>query len=282
MNADPAEEPGWDVGPEDESRPMLVALGRQIKTWREQAGISAAELGERLGYGEALIFKVESGRRIPRPELLDQLDGVLNACGKIAAMKQDFAEATYPKKVRELAELERRAVEIGLYSNHNIHGLLQTEEYARALFEMRQPTYTEAQVDRVLAARMARRSVFLRSPAPALSFVQEEVSLQRPLGGRIIFRRQLESLLAVAELRNVTLQVMPTAVESHPGMGGEIEMLKFGDGSTVGRDGGQAGGRPLSGPKELQILELRYGMIRAQALTPQESLAFIEHVLGET
>ena len=59
-------------------------------------------------------------------------------------------------------------------------------------------------------------------------------------------------------------------------------MLKFGDGSAVGRDEGQFTSRPISDPKEIRILELRYGIIRAQALTPRESLAFIEKVLGET
>jgi transcriptional regulator with XRE-family HTH domain len=282
MNADPAEEPGWDVGPEDESRPMLVALGRQIKTWREQAGMSAAELGERLGYGEALIFKIESGRRIPRGELLDQLDGVVGAEGKIAAMKQDFAEATYPKKVRELAMLEARAVELSAYGTHNLHGLLQTEEYARALFGMRRPAFSPDQVEQLVAARVARQSIFGRAPAPELSFVQEEVTLRRSLGGRMVLRRQLEHLLELGQLRNVEIQVMPTARDDHAGMGGEMQVLKFGDGSAVGRSEGDFGSRPVSDPKHLRIIELRCGIIRAQALSPGESLAFVEQVLGET
>jgi hypothetical protein len=65
-------------------------------------------------------------------------------------------------------------------------------------------------------------------------------------------------------------------------MQGLIEVLKFGDGTAVGRSDGAFNGRPVSDPKDLRILELRYGMIRAQALTPRESLAFIEQMLGET
>lgn len=65
-------------------------------------------------------------------------------------------------------------------------------------------------------------------------------------------------------------------------MGGLIEVLKFNDGTAVGRSDGAFNGRPVSDPKQLRILELRYGMIRAQALPPRESLAFIEQVLGET
>jgi hypothetical protein len=65
-------------------------------------------------------------------------------------------------------------------------------------------------------------------------------------------------------------------------LSGKIEVLKFADGTAVGRSDGAFNGRPTSDPKELRILELRYGTIRAQALTPGESLAFIEQLLGET
>ncbi|MEU2128334.1 helix-turn-helix transcriptional regulator [Streptomyces sp. NPDC018352] len=277
------DEPGWDVDPDDESGlAVLAAVGRQIKAWRESAGLRACEFGKAVGYGEDQVYKVEGGRRIPRPEFLDRADKVLSAGGKLSAMKKDVAEVRYPKKVRQLTNLEKRAVEIGLYSNHNIHGLLQTPEYARALFEMRRPSYSVDEVETVLAARIARQSVFGRTPAPALSFVQEEVTLRRPIGGTAVLRQQLERLLDLSRLRHVEIQVMPTNREDHAGMGGAIEVLKFGDGTAVGRSDGAFNGRPVSDPKQLRILELRYGMIRAQALSPRESLAFIEQVLGET
>lgn len=73
---------------------------------------------------------------------------MLNAQGHLRAFTKDMERARYPKKVRELAQLEERAVEMQLYSNHNVHGLLQTPEYARALFEMRQPAYSQDQIER--------------------------------------------------------------------------------------------------------------------------------------
>jgi hypothetical protein len=129
---------------------------------------------------------------------------------------------------------------------------------------------------------MARRSVFDRSPAPALSFVLEEATLRRKVGGTMVRRQQFERLLEVGRLNNVTLQVMPTDSAAHPGMSGRIEVLKFEDGTAVGRSDGAFSGRPTSDPRQLRILELRYGTIRAQALPPWESLAFIEQLLGET
>ncbi|MEV6956371.1 helix-turn-helix transcriptional regulator [Streptomyces sp. NPDC051183] len=283
VDSDGTEEPGWDVDPEDEQGVAVVAaLGRQLKAWREAAGMRTAEFGAAIQYGEDQVRKVEAGKRIPRPEYLDKADDVLNAGGRISAMKVDLEQVRYPKKIRALAKMEAKAVEIGVYATHAIHGLLQTPEHARALFEMRQPAYSADQVEQYVAARMARRSIFEREPGPALTFVQEEAPLRRPVGGTMVWRAQLERLLEVGQLRNASLQVMPNNREAHAGMDGGIEFLKFADGTAVGRSEGAYGGRTVSDPRQLQILELRYGMIRAQALTPQESLAFIEQVLGET
>ncbi|MEU6298198.1 helix-turn-helix domain-containing protein [Streptomyces erythrochromogenes] len=283
VDSDGTEEPGWDVDPEDEQGAAVVAaLGRQLRAWREAADLRPADFGAAIQYGEDQVRKVESGKRIPRPEYLDRADEVLNAGGRISAMKADLEQVRYPKKVRDLAKLEARAVEIGSYGNHNIHGLLQTPEYASALFRMRRPAYSQDEMDHNLAARLARQSIFERTPGPALSFVQEQVTLTRPIGGTMVLRRQLEHLLEVIQLPNVEFQVMPTNREEHAGMGGRIQVLKFADGSAVGRSDGAFHGRTVSDPKQLRILELRYGIIRAQALTPRESRAFIEELLGET
>ncbi|MGW6539726.1 helix-turn-helix domain-containing protein [Streptomyces sp. NPDC055051] len=277
------EDAGWEVDPGDESGAAVVAtVARQIKLWREAKGLRVAEFGELIGYGEDMIRKVERGDRIPRPEFLDKADGVLGANGLLSAMKKDVVEVRYPKEVRDLAKLEARAVEFSMYFNYSIHGLLQTEEFTRALLRTRRPTYGPAELERLVSARVARRSVLEKDPGPEFSFVQEEVTLRRPIGGRMVLRRQLERLLEVSELPNIEIQVMPTDRAEHPGSGGLIELLKFADGTAVGRSDGIFNGRPVHDPKRLRILELRHGIIRAQALTPAESQAFIEQVLGET
>ncbi|MFI8399582.1 helix-turn-helix domain-containing protein [Streptomyces sp. NPDC085463] len=278
-----ADEPGWEVDPDDDWGVAVVAtVGRQLRLRRESVGMRAAELGEATGYGEDMIYKIEGGKRIPRPEFLDKADEVLAADGLLSAMKEDVAKVRYPKKVRALAKMEERAVEIQLYDPLNIHGLLQTPEYARGLLSMRRPAYTQGEVERMAAGRIARQSIFLRDPAPEISFVLEEWTLRRPLGGWALRRAQLERLLEVGRLRNVELQVMPMDREEHAGVDGGIEVLKFSDGSAVGRSPVVANGRPVTERKQLHILELRYGIIRAQALTPRESTALIEQLLGET
>ncbi|MFH9427178.1 helix-turn-helix domain-containing protein [Streptomyces sp. NPDC017615] len=276
------DEPGWEVEPDDEWGAAVIAtVGRQLKLRRETAGLRAAEFGTLIGYGEDLVYKVEAGKRIPRQEYLDRADEVLDAGGLIAAAWEDVKRVRYPRKVRELGKLEAQAVEIGVYECNIIAGLLQTAAHAREVIGSAQPPYSPDDVERMVAARVARQSVFERSPAPALSFVLEEASLKRPIGGTMVWRQQLERVLEVGRLHNVVLQVMPTGVTAHSGLDGRIELLKFADGSAVGRSDGAFSGRPTSDPKQLRILELRYGTIRAQALPPGESLALIEQLLGE-
>ncbi|GAA2316989.1 helix-turn-helix domain-containing protein [Streptomyces kunmingensis] len=273
---------GWELEPGDEEGAAVMALiGRQLRAWREAVGLKASELGAALGYGEGIVYKVEGGARIPRPEYLDKADDVLKAGGRIKSLKEDAAKLRYPKKVRDIAEVEAKSVELTAYSDHYLHGLLQTAEYAQALISMWRPVLPREQIERGVAARVARQSIFERDPAPNLSFIQEEVTLRRPIGGKMVLRRQLEHLLELGKLQQVEIQVMPTDSEDHAGMSGEMEVLKFMDGTALGRGVRLFGGRPVSDPKQLRVIELRCGIIRAQAHPPGESLAFIEQVLGE-
>ncbi|WP_309095318.1 helix-turn-helix transcriptional regulator [Streptomyces sp.] len=266
---------------DEEAAAVLRTVGRQIKMWREAAGLKQAELGSAIGYGEEMVSSVERARRIPKPDFLDKADEVLSAGGKLAAMKEDVEKARYPKKVRDLARLEEEAVELGAYDNHQINGLLQIPQYTQALYAMRRPAFTEDEIERYVAARMARKAVFDRVPRALITFVQEETTLRRPLGGRMVLRQQLEHLLEVAKLRHVSIQVMPTDREDHAGMAGPFRVLKLQEGRTLGHFEAHLHNRVISDPRDAQVLDMRYGMIRAQALSPRESLAFIEKVLGE-
>ncbi|MFF6967440.1 helix-turn-helix domain-containing protein [Streptomyces anthocyanicus] len=277
-----ADEPGWEVDPDDEwGVAVLTTVGRQLKLRREAVGLRAGDFGVAVGYGEDLVYKVEGGKRIPRREYLEKADQVLRADGLIAAAWEGVKKVRYPKQVRDLAKLESRAVESLSYGSYSLHGLLQTEEYARALLGRRRPALTDDEVESAVAARMGRKAMLERDPAPELSFVQEEATLRRPVGGMMVLRRQLEHLLEVEQLRHVEIQVMPTSRGAHPG-GGRMQVLKFDDGTAVGRADDLFGARPVTDPRQLRILELRYGSIRAEALPVRESVAFIQQLLGET
>ncbi|WP_320783185.1 helix-turn-helix transcriptional regulator [Streptomyces sp. CRN 30] len=274
----------WDAGPEDdEAAGVIRTVARQLKLWRESAGLTQPEFGAAIGYGEELVSSVERMRRIPRPEYLEKADEVLNAGGKIAALKKDVAEVRYPKKVRDLKRIETEAVELCAYNNSVVHGLLQTEEYARAVFDARRPALTEDEVQQHVAARMARQEVLdLLTGRRVFSFVQCESTLRRSIGGRIVLRRQLERLLEVGQRRNVDLQVLPLDRAENSGLDGAFRLLKLADGNTVAFSEAPLTSRVTTDPKETTALDIRYGAIRAQALSPHESLAFIEKVLGDS
>ncbi|MFD8254853.1 helix-turn-helix domain-containing protein [Streptomyces werraensis] len=275
---------GWEAWlGDEEAGAVMRTVVRQLKLWREAAGLTQAELGAAIGYGEELVSSVERGRRIPRPEYLDAVDAALGAGGKISAMARDVAEIRYPKTVRDLKKLEAEAVELGAYNNSVIHGLLQTPDYARAVFSARRPPFTADELEQRLSARVARQEIISETTSrPLFSFVQCESTLRRPLGGRMVMRGQLERLLTVARFPHVDLQVLPLSHEENPGLAGSFRLLRLRDGTTVGHLEVQHISRVVTDRKEVQLLDMRYGAIRAQALSPRESLALIEKVLGET
>ena len=260
---------------------FLRCFGRQMKLLREVAGLTQAQLGDRVGYGEAQIAAVEQGRRIPKPDLIDVVDRVVGARGVLAAMKPEVAKARYPSFFRRYAELEAEAVELHAYISHVIKGLLQTEEYARAVFRMWRPLLDEETIEQGVAARLERQKLFARRPAPLLSFVIEEHVLRRPLGGREVWRGQLEQLLICGHQRNVEMQVMPTEREEHAGLAGPFTLIHSKDQRRMAYMEVQGMSTLHADPKKVSPREATYGVLRAQALTPRESLVFIEKLLGE-
>ncbi len=270
-------------GDDEESAAVLRTIGRVVKSCRERKGLTQAELGTAIGYSEEQVSSVERGRRAPSEVFLEKADRVLGAGGLIAGLKKDAEEARFPKKVRDLAKLEAKAVEICTYDNSVVNGLLQTAEYLKAVFGSRRPAFTEEEVVRLVAARLARQRIIgEKGMIPAFNFVQDEAALRRPVGGKMVLRRQLERLLEIGQMRNVEVQVLPLDREDNAGLDGPFHLLRLKEGTTVGHTDIQLVSRLISDRREVQILELRYGIIRAQALTPRESLAYIEKLLGET
>ncbi|WP_372450450.1 DUF5753 domain-containing protein [Streptomyces tagetis] len=141
----------------------------------------------------------------------------------------------------------------------------------------------EDELERQVAARPARQEIVDGSrTAPVFSFVQDEATPRRPIGGKMVMRRQLERLLEAGQFRNIDIRVLPLDREDNAALAGSFRLLRLKEGKTVGLDEVQLISRVLADPKDVQVLEMRHGIIRAQALTPRGSLAFIEKVLGET
>ncbi|QNP63051.1 helix-turn-helix domain-containing protein [Streptomyces genisteinicus] len=260
---------------------MLSVFGRQLKLFRERAGMDRARFGSLTGYSASTIAAFEQGRRIPPPRFIDQADEALGAGGVLCASKEEVARAQYPAFFRDAAKLEAEAVELHVYDTHVVNGLLQTENYTRALMGMRRPLLDEATIEQRVAARLARQEIFDRWPSPLLSFVMEEPVIRRPLGGEQVWRGQLEQLLLLGQKRNVELQVMPLEREDNAGVDGAFTLLMPRQGTPVGYLEVQGRSTLVTEREALHALSARYGIIRAQALTPRESLAFVEKLLGE-
>ncbi|MBX9424772.1 MULTISPECIES: helix-turn-helix transcriptional regulator [Streptomyces] len=260
---------------------VVAAFGQSLKTLRTRAGMEREEFGKRLGYSASTIASFEQGRRIPPPRAIDRSDEVLDAGGLLRVWKDQLEKAQYPAFFQGMAELEKQAIELLMYDTMVVNGLLQTEEYMRGLLAMRRPPLDQETIEQRVTARLARQVIFDRRPAPLLSFVMDESVLRHRYGGKSVLRGQLEHLLLVGQRRNVELQVMPTDCEDNAGVNGPFTVVTRKDGKKFLYVEAQNTSSMATDPEQTVLAAARYGIIRSQALTPRESLAFIEKLLGE-
>ncbi|WP_351234627.1 helix-turn-helix transcriptional regulator [Streptomyces sp. NPDC002133] len=270
------------TGQGDSEAGFLQCFGQQLRLLRTAKGLTRAELGALLGYGEDQVASVELGRRIPKLGFIERADEVLETGGLLTVMKEEVAKARYPAFFRDAAKLEAEAVELHVYANQAVPGLLQTEEYARAVFEMWRPLLDGETVNQRVAARLVRQEIFSRRSMPTISFVIEESSLRRPLGGREVARGQLEQILLYGHRRNVEIQVMPTERQQHAGLGGPFTLIETRKARRIAYVEVNEHSRLYSERPVVRGFEERYGILRAQGLTPTDSLSFIEKLLGDT
>lgn len=274
-----------DDGQQAEYEPgsgILQVFGRQLKRLREWAGMERPEFGAKTGYSPATIASFEQGRRIPPPRFIDKADEVLGAHGVLMEMKEEVARAQYPAFFRDAARLEAKAVALHVYATQAVPGLLQTDEYARAVFTMRRPLLGQEVIEQRVAARMARQEMFERAALPTLSFVIEESVLRRPLGGWEVMRGQLEQIMLHGQRRNVEIQAMPTVCVEHAGVAGPFTLIETAEGRRIAYVEAHKNGRLHTERKSVREIEEQYGILRAQALTPRETLTLVEKLLGET
>ncbi|WP_338494499.1 helix-turn-helix transcriptional regulator [Streptomyces sp. SJL17-4] len=266
---------------------LFRALGKIIKVLRRNAGLSQAELAEITHCSEDLVSSIERGVRTPQPDFLHRADPAVRAGGVLVAAVEDVREVLTRARVRhpdwfqDFAKAEAEAVALHYYEVQAVPGILQTPAYAESVFRHRRPLYDESTIEKRLADRLARQAIFDKWPAPTMSFVVEESVLRRPLGGREAFREQLRHIGKAARMRTVHFQIMPTDREEHPALEGAFTLLTPKGRREVAYIESYRHARLITDPEEVRMYTERYGIIRAQALTPQESLELIEKMLGE-
>jgi transcriptional regulator with XRE-family HTH domain len=218
-----------------------MLLGAQLRRLRTDAGITREQAGEAIRASEWKIHRLENGQvGYKERDVIDllRLYGVTDP-DEIAAFIALAQEANrpgwwdsysdlLPQWFRVYIDLESTATLIRSYEGQLVPGLLQTEDYMRALM---QGAFQESpkNIERRIALRLARQTLLTRPGGPRLWAVVDEAALRRSVGGREIMRAQVGRLLEATELPSVILQVLPLAVGAHPGMATAFTILRFPD-----------------------------------------------------
>jgi transcriptional regulator with XRE-family HTH domain len=219
-------------------RRMLI--GAQLRRLRNANGISREQAAEAIRASAWKIHRLENGQvSFKERDIVDllRLYGVADP-GEVAAFVILVREANQPgwwhqyndllpQWFKTYVDLESTAVMIRSYEAQFVPGLLQTEEYMRAVIRDAHLDESSEEVERRIALRMARQVLLTQEHAPRLWAVVDEGALRRPVGGPDVLRAQLERLIEAAELPNVRLQVLPFAAGAHPAMVGAFSILRF-------------------------------------------------------
>lgn len=218
---------------DDPERNPAAFLGAELRRARLAAGFSSQDaLAARLGYDRTVIAKAETGERPPSPEVADALQAELlpgwsaGLVGRWAQLARR-ADGPVPSWFESWLEAEREAYTLRLWSPVLVPGLLQTAEYARALFLAAGADGDTA--DELVVIRMGRQDILDRPDPPQVVAVLDETVLHRLIGSPPVMADQLAHLADVSERPNVSVQVIPAQTGANAGLSGAFD-LASGDG----------------------------------------------------
>jgi hypothetical protein len=248
--------------------PALSHFGRQMKKERLARGWGLDELSRRTGINPGHLSRIENGRRPPTEALADVCDAVFpERRGWFREYFED-SRAWMPPGFRSWPEYEDKATRLSVWSPGILHGLFQTEDYARALLSTLQGATAEAVAAR-LANRMERqRRVLYRDDPPSVCYVADHAALYRYVGSAEVMAAQMRHLLAVAAMPNVTLQVLPAV--AHPATQSGFMVT---DGAAYAEH--VAGGYTYTDEETVSGLARLFDSLRGECYRVSESLAII-------
>ena len=257
-------------------------LGMLLRQLREVAGLSAEQVAEQMGCSQAKVTRIEQARSgVTRPDLWMMLDlyGVkpndrepywmLAKAGKQAGWWGAYKDVLGPSLLDYLA-FEASATEIRTWSLGTIHGLLQTEDYARATFAGGFPR-TPEEIDRVVSARLERQKRL--DGDLTLWAILDESLLTRPIGGSSVLKGQLNHLLGLPPA--VTIQVVPRGSQWHPGLSCAFTLMNFSDYPAVAFMEGATRDTHVDAPDDIAGYTLVFDQLRAAGVDPETSRSMI-------
>lgn len=256
-------------------------FGALLRFFREQAALSQEALGLKLGFSKSQVAMVERGQRPPRGSFIGLADEALGARGALIATSEKLTFSHLASWFEHFAEEEATASARHEYETHVVPGLLQTETYARTVLGSGYPPVDDEEIEGRVQARLARQSLLTRKNPAAISFVLELSALSHPIGGRRAHREQLRHILDIAQLRHVQMQVMSPDRETHAGLSGPFVLLETKERRQLAYLEAQDHSFLVSEQPSLGNLFGKYGILRAQALGPEESMERIEKMAAE-
>lgn len=217
-----------------------ILLGAQLRRLREAGGITREAAGYSIRASESKISRMELGRVSFKERDVADLLTLYNVVGEEdrAALLGLVREANVagwwhgygdvlPAWFQTYVGLEESASLIRTFEVQFIHGLLQTEEYSRAVVALGHPGAAASEIERRVGLRMERQKLLVSERAPHFTAVMDEGALLRPFGGRDVMRGQLSHLMEIAQRPNVTVHVLPFEIGGHAAGGGAFTLLRF-------------------------------------------------------
>jgi transcriptional regulator with XRE-family HTH domain len=270
--------------PPAEEESGRATLGRTLRFLREKAGKSLGQLAQETSYDKSYLYRLEKGERLSKRAVMEDLDSYHGSGDLLVRLWRDARDEVVKDEYKGFMELEATARVMWMFQLR-VPGLLQTEDYARAVLSGLSGAQTTAgnaeAVEEQIALRMGRQELLYREPAPSVRVILDEGALRRAVPDTKVWTDQLSHLVDAAELPSVALQVLPYAAGVHDLMDSHLWLLWQRVGDPVAYVEGNGFGELIDDPDKVLSFRLSYDLVRDAALTPVESTAFIKRLLEE-
>lgn len=261
----------------EKKHPVWIRFGSEIRRLRKQEGLTATQLGKEVSLSPAMISAIERGSRTPKRDRVEAFDRFFATEG---AVLRKWSEATNleadPDWFREVVRSEEQAAEIRMWHPSLVPGLLQTPDYARAVFAAGRPLDGKSEIDQLVIAREQRVEQLVREGGPALWAIVDETVVRRTVGDSKTMKEQLAHLASMAEAGSVKLSVVPTATHFHPGLSGPFRLLSFDGRPSLVYAEHSGGGQLIEGTIEVRRHVAVLEELRGWSLTPTQSVELIK------
>jgi transcriptional regulator with XRE-family HTH domain len=268
-------------------------LGLELRRLREAAELTGDDVAKQLGWSVSKVSRIEKARAaVPWSDVSDLLDiykvdgqtraALIQLCkdAKQQAWWQPYNDVLASlKNLANYIDLESAASSLRIYTPLTIPGLLQTEDYARAIIATARPLeLTEEEVERRVALRLHRQAVIAKDPPLRLWAIMDEAALHRQVGGDKVMRGQLAHLASMARHPDITLQVIPYDAGGHVAMAGAFSLFSFVDDPDVLSVEAVTGTLYLDRDADIERATLCFDHLRTTAHTAFNSVELINGV----